>query len=256
MQKLLLKEDNKFQQKEVMGKKLITYEGKIYVPKSLQSMTLNWFHHYLQHPGATRMEKTIRQSLYWPSMSADCKRVCKYCRLCQFSKRLKRKYKKIPPKDPDWIPWHSVCVDCIGPLTIQSRIHKKKVKYAIQALTMIDPATGWFEICPIPLGDFNSSRVSQLFNQYWLARYPRPVMVIHDNGNEFKKGFLQLLKDFGIKSKPTTVKNPQANGIIERVHGVINDMLRDNDLEHHDFDPVDPWEDLLANIALGNQMLI
>ena len=53
LQKLLLKEDNKFQQQKVMDKNLITYDGKLYVPKSLQSLTLNWFHHYLQHPGAT-----------------------------------------------------------------------------------------------------------------------------------------------------------------------------------------------------------
>ena len=104
-------------------------------------------------------------------------------------KKTEEEIQKIPPKNPDWKPWYTVCVDFIGPLTIQSRIYKKKVKYAIQALTMIDPATGWFEICPIPLGDFNSRSVSQLFNQYWLARYPRPVCVIHDNGNEFKKGF-------------------------------------------------------------------
>ena len=114
---------------------------------------------------------------------------------------------------------------------------------------MIDPATGWFEICSIPENEFNSTRVSQLFNRSWLARYPRPTRVLSDNGSEFKKHFKALLKEFGIKRKTITPKNPQANSIIERIHGVINNMLRVNDLENHDFDPVDPWGDLLANIA-------
>ena len=33
-------------------------------------------------------------------------------------------------------------------------------------------------------------------------------------------------------------KNSQANGIIERVHGVINDMLRTNDLDNYSFDSI------------------
>ena len=57
------------------------------------------------------------------------------------------------------------------------------------------------------------------------------------------------LKAISLKRKATTVKNPQANGIIERVHGVINDMLRTHDLDNHEFDPTDPWGDMLAKIA-------
>lgn len=114
---------------------------------------------------------------------------------------------------------------------------------------MVDPATGWFEMGEIPDGDFNSQRVSQLMNQYWLSRYPRPVKCICDNGSEFKKDFRRLIKEFGIKYRPTTVKNPQANAIVERIHGVMNDMLRTNDLDNMNFDPVDPWGDILANVA-------
>ena len=105
---------------------------------------------------------------------------------------------------------------------------------------MIDPATRWVEICHIPENDFTSARVSQLFNQYWLTRYPRPVRCVCDNGNEFKTDFKDLIEGFQIKHGPTTVKNPQANAIIERVPGVINDMIRTQDLDNHEFDPVDP----------------
>jgi transposase InsO family protein len=40
--------------------------------------------------------------------------------------------------------------------------------------------------------------------------------------------------NYGIKTKPTTSHNPQANAIIERVHKVVNDMLRSFDLENED----------------------
>ena len=38
-----------------------------------------------------------------------------------------------------------LCIDLIGPYTI-NRKNKKKQPLTLWALTMIDPATGWFEI--------------------------------------------------------------------------------------------------------------
>ena len=114
-------------------------------------------------------------------------------------------------------------------------------------MTFVDPATGWFEIAEIP--DKTSARISKIFNSTWLARYPRPRKVIFDNGNEFKKDFLPLLKDFSIKPTPTTIKNPQANAILERVHQVLGDMLRTKNLQQYDFDALDPWNDILASVA-------
>ena len=41
-------------------------------------------------------------------------------------------------------------------------------------MTFIDPSTGWFEIAEVPSTDKSSARISRLFNQTWLNRYPRP----------------------------------------------------------------------------------
>ena len=159
-------------------------------------------------------------------MSSDIRRRCYSCRLCQLGKQLKRKYGKLPKRDLKSRPCHTVCVDCVGLYTVRIKTDRKKVqKQTVRVLTMVDPATGWFEMGEIPEGDFNSKRVSQLMNQYWLSRYPRPVKCICDNGSEFKKDIPRLIKDFGIKYKPVKVVNPQANAIVERIHGVVNDML-------------------------------
>ena len=77
-------------------------------------------------------------------------------------------------------------------------------------MTMLDPVTGWFEIAEVPSYivhnvekklvdleiDKSSARVGRLFDQYWLARYPRPKKLIFENGSEFKKDFVPLLKDW------------------------------------------------------------
>ncbi len=38
--------------------------------------------------------------------------------------------------------------------------------------------------------------------------------------------FQEMLESYGIKSKLTTVKNPTANAIVERIHGTLGEQLR------------------------------
>ena len=49
--------------------------------------------------------------------------------------------------------------------------------------------------------------------------------------------------------KPTTVKNPQANGILERVHQVLGQMLRTAELDMADSVTPDDINVLLDNAA-------
>ena len=119
-------------------------------------------------------------------------------------------------------------------------------------MTFIDPATGWFEIAEVSTLDQSSARISKLFDEVWLSRYPRPRKVLFDNGSEFKKNFQPLLKDFAIKATCTSIKNPQANAILERIHQVIGSMLKTKDLVNVVFDVVDdPWSEILASIAFA-----
>jgi transposase InsO family protein len=100
---------------------------------------------------------------------------------------------------------------------------------------MIDPATGWFEI--VKATNKSATSIQDLFHTTWLTRYPRPQFIVFDNESmgEFKREFKQMceMKNYGIKAKPTTGHNPQANAIIERVQKVVNDMLRSFDLENN-----------------------
>jgi hypothetical protein len=45
------------------------------------------------------------------------------------------------------IPWHTLCIDLIGPY----KIGKGKNEATLHALTMIDPATGWLEIADLDI---------------------------------------------------------------------------------------------------------
>ena len=59
-----------------------------------------------------------------------------------------------------------------------------------------------------------------------MCRYSFPVKIVYDNGSEFKLYFRELCDSYSIKRKPTTVKNPRANAVLERVHGVFGNMMQ------------------------------
>jgi hypothetical protein len=85
--------------------------------------------------------------------------------------------------------------------------------------------------------------------QTWLCRYPRCCHLIYDNRSEFKLYFKYLCKSYGIKCKPTTVKNPRANGILERVHQVLGQMLCTAEIDMADSVTPDDVNVFLDNVA-------
>jgi hypothetical protein len=92
------------------------------------------------------MIKTLRMHFTWPGLNEDVEKVCRRCYTCQLTKKTKKKYGHLPPKKAEVAPWDTLCIDLIGPYTMKE--HGKK-KWILHCLTMIDPATGWFEIAEI-----------------------------------------------------------------------------------------------------------
>ena len=133
-----------------VGNKDSNYKNnKIVVPATLQKRCINWYHLSLCHPGVTRTEQMIRQHFMWKNLRQDVEKACKSCKTCQFTKRKSINYGKLPAKEAKASPWDTLCVDLIGPYKIQSNKDKNK-EIKLHAVTMIDPATGWFEIKQIP----------------------------------------------------------------------------------------------------------
>ena len=114
------------------------------------------------------------------------KEICSSCNSCQVNKQQSIKYGKLPVKYEIYIPWEVLCVDLIGPYTIKQ---PNKEPIQLWAITMIDPATGWYEIKEIHTK--SADYIANLVEQVWLTRYPWPNKVITDRGNEFLAEFAQ-----------------------------------------------------------------
>ena len=55
------------------------HKGKLVIPRSLQHRAVSWYHHYLQHPGNTRLEETIKAAMYWKHMRSTVQSYVKSC---------------------------------------------------------------------------------------------------------------------------------------------------------------------------------
>ena len=228
-------------------RELICYNGKIVVPDVLQNRIVQWYHDYLGHPGINRTEETIGQHLWWPKMRNHITNSVSSCESCQRNKRRNRKFGHLPEKEAEAQPWEKMCIDLIGPYTIRRKGQKD---LHCQCVTMIDPATGWFEIHQYD--DKRAITVANIAEQEWFSRYPWPQLVTYDRGSEFiGHEFQKMLDDYGVKKKPITTRNPQANAIVERVHQVIGNIVRTFELQENYLDEDDPWAGILAATAFA-----
>ena len=142
-------------------------------------------------------------------------------------------------------PWGTLCVNLIGPYKIQRKGKGKgkgKEDIKLWCPTMIDPATGWFEMQQIE--NKTAAEVADICEKTWFTRYPFPQRITLDRGTEFMTEFVKMVKDdYGLKIKAIT-RNPQANAIIERVHQTIGNIIRTFNVQTMDSN--DPWARILA----------
>ena len=234
---------------------LICRKGKIVIPKALSKRVITWYHDTLCHPGINRTEETIGQHLWWPNMRDEITSFVTKCPTCQKNKKQRKKYGHLPEKAAETDPWDTLCVDLIGPYSIR-RVGKNSSRKGVDPLTvkcctMIDPATGWFEIAQY--NDKSAITIANLVEQQWLSRYPLPNQVIFDRGSEFigHEFKTMMTEDYGIKIKPITVQNPQANAIIERVHQTLGNIIRTFELQTNYLDEEDPWAGILSATAFA-----
>jgi hypothetical protein len=166
--------------------------------------------------------------MYWKCLRLTVQSTGKKCHSCQVNKCRKHKYGKLRTKLAITKPWEALCVDLIGPYTLKA---KDKTQIDFMCITMIDPATSWFEIVEWPVSqlpeldvptgtkgqqgkythiqskqpyfDKSSAPVGTLINRTWFSC---SQYIIYDNGSEFKLHFKTLCDSYSLKHKPTSVK--------------------------------------------------
>lgn len=122
--------------------------------------------------------------------------------------------------------FEKVHVNCARPWTVQIKDSsiRGESKYNIHILTMVDACKNWLELALAPTA--NTTSCANQFDINGLCCCPCPNKVGHNNGEDFiAEEFQELLMSYDIQSKMTTVKNPMAQALVERLHLTLGNLL-------------------------------
>ena len=140
----------------------------------------------------------------WDGLSTRVKKICSACHTCQLTKRRKVKYGHLAAKDAEVKPWDTLCIDLISPYQFKQPNNQTET---LHALTMIDPATGWFDMTAIKTK--SADIIANKIEETWLSKYPWPSKIVLDRGTEFMKEVIHMIEqDYGITRRPITTRNP------------------------------------------------
>ena len=81
--KIYFSKNKKFFGKIVVDSvELTSFKEKTYVPNRVRNSILNWYHHFLCHPGSSRLASTIGHVMLWPGIQADAVNFTRTCSTC------------------------------------------------------------------------------------------------------------------------------------------------------------------------------
>jgi hypothetical protein len=146
-----------------------------------------------------------------------------------------------------------VCVDLVCPFTIRTPAKA----HSFLALTMIDSTTGWFEIVKAKNNAATSIQDFFITPGWHITRDLNLLslttgMWANLNVSSNKCVTIMALKPSQLQF---TTYHPKSNAIIERVHKVVNDMLRsfylENEKKHENFEEKEdnPFDYFLHSFA-------
>lgn len=169
------------------------------------------------HLGREKTYATIRERFYRKGMKKD---VAKYVQLCVSCSRRRPAAGKAPIQMPRFAeePFELVSMDVVGPLPITRQGHR-------YLLTIVDHLTRHAEAIPIE-GQL-ATTIAHAFVQHVVWRFGAPRRLLTDQGRNFLSEVMrQVCNLLGIQRLRTTAYHPECNGVVERFHGTLIQMIR------------------------------
>jgi transposase InsO family protein len=207
-------------------------QNRLYAPRNQRKSILEKYHDNLGHMGLDSILTLIKRRYYWPNLENDVSQHCSDCPTCQLFRSGKlKKTVYVTPVPPVAIPFERWGLDFVGKLA-QS---KRGNNYII---TAIDYASRWLVAKAVKHAD-ESTVIDFLFRGI-LVNYGVPNEILTDRGKCFLssavEGFIRKYQIYHLKTSPY---HPQTNGMVERVHSILNHSIRTLSLES------DRWDEAL-----------
>lgn len=186
------------------------------------------------HYGYQKSLDKVRERYYWFGMTSDIDLWCKHCLECQRVKSPVQGHRAPLHPIPCSFPNERIQIDIVDP-----RVFTRKRNRWI--LTVQDSFTKWFEA--FPLKSMRIPEIANILISQYFCRFGIPLQIHSDMGQNFESKLLKELgKKLGFHKSRTTFAHPEANGMIERSHKVMTQMLRQYvDCSGRDWDQALPY---------------
>jgi len=189
---------------------------RLVLPMEYRQRVLQKAHEDVGHMAVGKTLGRVQEHFRWGGMLRDTVDYVNKCAKCAINK-VKRDY-PLPTEMPlPQAPGLIVAADLTGPFPESPEGNK-------YLLSIIDHCSGWVEVKAIP------NKTAECIHNYllreYLPRHSTPEVFLTDNGLEFKnKLVVGLMETMGAEVRHSTPYHPQSNGMVERYHRTLKQML-------------------------------
>ena len=178
------------------------------------------------HFGSEKVSAAFLRNFYHPKASRIAKEICQTCNVCQMAKIRTRPVKPPLKQMKTSRPNEIISLDFQGPI----RSAPDGSKYI---LTITDLFSKY--LIAIPTVKSDSQAVIESLDSY-IRCNGKPDCILMDNGSHFTANNMQdYMAGKEVKAIYTPPYRPQANGVSERSHRTINEILRKNSTLNSDW---------------------
>lgn len=194
---------------------------QLVVPLSYRDKVMRLAHESIMsgHMGIRRTLDRVLSAFFWPGVTADVKRFCQSCDICQRTIQ-KGRISKVPLQSMPLIeePFKRVAVDLIGPLYPATERGNRYI------LTLVDYATRYPEA--VALKSIETERVAEALVDIF-SRVGVPQEMLTDMGSQFTSTLMtEVSRLISLRQLSTTAYHPMCNGLVERFNGSLKQMLK------------------------------
>ncbi|KAF7773662.1 hypothetical protein Agabi119p4_5829 [Agaricus bisporus var. burnettii] len=170
-------------------------------------------HDKLGHRGAYATSKLIAQRFWWPEVDGDVAWYVKSCHLCQVRQKMAL---ELPP-----VVTHTPSIfQVLHADTVHMTPPSNGCKYIVHGRCAL---SSWMEARALRKED--AKAIGSWIFEDIICRWGSLVKIVTDNGSAFRKAVKWLEEKYGIKGVAISPYNSQANGVIERPHWDVRQML-------------------------------
>ena len=189
---------------------------RLYIPSHLQNAILAEYHSTLGHMGIDKTYDAIRAKYYWVNLYKDVTSYVASCIICQ-TRSNQRTNTAIQETDTPPYAWAKCAIDVSGPYPTSLSGNKYIVSF-------IDLFSGYPEAFACP--DKSAQTIAHLIIDEIFVRYSCPLEILSDNGSEnINQTVKETLAELNIHHVTTSFYHPQSNGLIERYHRTLVDII-------------------------------